>query len=315
MTTQARVFNQKFFKVKKIALTVGDPSGIGPEIIRAWAFENTALADGVEIIGHKSFLQTLPENFSAQIINSADDFVLGAPSDSGAKLAFDALYAAAEGCKNGKYLAVVTAPVSKAQMCKLEKNFVGQTEFFEREWGGEAVMCFVGEKLIVALATWHIALSKVSETLSEKNIQAAVKCADILAKKIRKIAEPKIALCGLNPHAGEGGLLGSEEVETINPIAKELQKKYPHLSDALPPDTVFFRALKNEFDSLVALYHDQGLIPLKTLEFDKAVNVSMGLPFIRTSPDHGTAFSIAGKNLASHESLSKALSLAYILAQ
>ena len=127
---------------------------------------------------------------------------------------------------------------------------------------------------------------------------------------LREKQTPKIAVCGLNPHAGENGILGSEEIEIINPALNELRKKYPNISSALPPDTVFMRALKGEFDGIVSMYHDQGLAPLKALEFDSAVNVSMGLEFVRTSPDHGTGFDIAGKNIASCKSFAAAVNVA-----
>ena len=300
--------------MKKIALTVGDPSGVGPEIIRAWCLANPRKSRGVEVLAHARFLDTLPDNVGKREIASASSFEPGKPCKAGARLALNALEAAAQGCVEGRYAAVATCPVSKICMVEVYKDFVGQTEFFQQKWGGEAVMSFVGSRMIVALATWHIPLRDVPDAISKENISRAVESAEILARKIRGKAVPKIALCGLNPHAGEGGILGSEEINLITPLAKTLQKKYAGLSLALPPDTVFNRMARGEFDAAVAMYHDQGLAPLKSVDFDNAVNVSMGLRFARTSPDHGTAFGIAGKGIASFKSLESAINLAQILA-
>lgn len=299
--------------MKKIALTVGDPSGVGPEIIRAWCLANPQKLGEVEVLAHARLLDTLPENVGRREIAASCDFEPGKPCKAGAQLALDALEAAAQGCIEGRYAAVATCPVSKICMVQVCKNFVGQTEFFQQKWGGEAVMSFVGARMIVALATWHIPLRAVPDAISKENIARAVESAEILARKIRGKAVPKIALCGLNPHAGEGGILGREEIELINPLAENLQKKHAGLSLALPPDTVFERMMKGEFDAAVAMYHDQGLAPLKSVDFENAVNVSMGLKFVRTSPDHGTAFGIAGRGIASFKSLESAVNLAQIL--
>lgn len=295
--------------MKKLAITIGDPSGVGPEIILKWANENPQLAKNCEVIGNAQLLDLLPSYIGKREISS-EVFALGSPCKNGAILAHNALEEAAYGCKNGEYCAVVTAPVSKAEMVNAGYNFVGQTEFFESKWSGRAVMCFAGEKILLALATWHIPLSAVSKALSFDKIERATNCLNEMCWALREKQIPKIAVCGLNPHAGENGILGSEEIEIINPALNELRKKYPNISSALPPDTVFMRALKGEFDGIVSMYHDQGLAPLKALEFDSAVNVSMGLEFVRTSPDHGTGFDIAGKNIASCKSFAAAVNVA-----
>lgn len=301
-------------RVKKIAFTVGDPCGVGPEIIRSWIAENPEAARAAEVLGHAEFLETLPGFVSVREIPAAGRFEPGRPSADGAALALGALEAAAEGCRDGMYSAVVTGPVSKIWMAEVMPDFVGQTEFFQSRWGGEPVMCFAGARMIVALATWHIALRDVPGALTREKIARAVECAAGLASKMRGAPEPKIAVCGLNPHAGEGGILGREEMDLINPLLCEMSQAFPGLSRALPPDTVFNRLLKGEFDAAVAMYHDQGLGPLKSVEFDRAVNISMGLPFVRTSPDHGTAFGIAGSGKASNESFGAAVEAARILA-
>lgn len=296
--------------MKRLALTVGDPSGIGPEIIKLWLEKNPQKSSEVEVIAHKDFLKTLPENVSRKEVQSSGHFELGNPTVDGARLAYNALEIAAKGCKDGIYSGVVTAPVSKIWMTKVDKNFVGQTEFFESRWGGNAVMCFSGEHLIVSLVTWHIPLSKVSTSINEGNLTRAILSAEILAKKIKGVTNPRIAVCGLNPHAGENGILGTEEIEIINPILDKLRLKILGLSAALPPDTVFNRVMKGEFDAAVSMYHDQGLAPLKSVDFDNAVNISMGLNYVRTSPDHGTGFDIAGKGIASEKSFASAVEVA-----
>lgn len=300
--------------MKKLAFTIGDPSGVGGEIIAKWIEKNPEKCGKVEVLAHGAFLQTLPDFVSKCEIKSAANFELGKPSVEGAQLALDALFCAADGAKSGKYSAVITSPVSKFWMKRVYPEFVGQTEFFETQWGGVPVMCFAGEKMIVSLATWHIPLCEVPSAISQENIARAIESAAILARKIRGVESPKIAVCGLNPHAGEGGILGREEIEIINPTVEKLLKKYPNLSYALPPDTVFNRHLKGEFDAVVAMYHDQGLAPLKSIDFDTAVNISMGLNHIRTSPDHGTAFDIAGKGIASENSFASAVNIAELLA-
>ncbi len=296
----------------KIAITVGDPSGVGPEVIRKWALENSPLLQFAEVIGHRSFLETLPESLSKREVGPSSYVPLpGLPDDAGARVAKSALEAAARGCADSTYGAVVTAPISKYQMKRVGFNYPGHTEFFASEWGGEPVMAFAGKKLITALATWHIPLRDVPSALNKGNILRAAKSLSDLTKVAKGIQTPRIAVCGLNPHAGEGGILGDEEIKIINPILESARNPEGlDLSECLPPDTVFERVLRGEFDCALAMYHDQALAPLKALEFDEAVNVTMNLPFVRTSPDHGTGFSIAGKQIASAGSFSAAFDLA-----
>jgi 4-hydroxythreonine-4-phosphate dehydrogenase len=170
-------------------------------------------------------------------------------------------------------------------------------------------MAFCGGRLRVALLTWHIPLREVSAHLTPPELERAVAAADELARA-DGIARPRIAVCGLNPHAGEEGLLGTEEREQIDPVLDHLRDRFPALSRCVAGDTAFGRALRGEFDVVVALYHDQGLAPLKTLEFDEAVNVTLGLAHVRTSPDHGTAFGIAGLGQANPRSFAQAVAVA-----
>lgn len=297
--------------MKRIAITVGDPSGVGPEVIRGWAFANRQKLSQAVFVGHENFLRTLPAGAETVRVGPPEyEAVLGKPDPDGARVAFAALEEAAAGCLRGDYGAVATGPISKECMRRVGFNFQGQTEFFADRWRGVPVMSFAGEKFIVSLVTWHCPLKEVSSLISYEKIERAVDASAKLARRLRGISEPRIAVCGLNPHAGEGGIIGREEVDFINPALSKIRIRHPNLSQCLPPDTVFERVLKGEFDCIVSMYHDQALAPLKAIEFDKAVNVSMNLPFLRVSPDHGTAFSIAGKNLASFESFACAFDLA-----
>jgi 4-hydroxythreonine-4-phosphate dehydrogenase len=216
---------------------------------------------------------------------------------------------AAQGTKAGEFAGVVTGPVSKEWLARIGYPFPGQTEFFAARWGGEPVMCFCGGRLRVALATWHVPLHEVPRRLGPHLLHRTIAAAHELARS-DGVAEPRIGVCGLNPHAGENGLLGYEEKDFINPALDHLRPEFPGLSRCEPGDTLFARALRGEFDVVVALYHDQGLAPLKAVDFDEAVNVTLGLPFVRTSPDHGTAFGIAGQGTASPKSFTNAVDVA-----
>jgi 4-hydroxythreonine-4-phosphate dehydrogenase len=204
---------------------------------------------------------------------------------------------------------VVTGPVSKERLARVGYTWPGQTEFFAAQWGGEPVMAFCGGKLRVVLATWHIPLCEVPQALGPQLLHRTVAAADALGRA-EGIAGPRIGVCGLNPHAGEAGLLGEEERDFIDPALVKLRAEFPGLSLCQPGDTLFARALRGEFDVVIALYHDQGLAPLKVIDFDEAVNVTLGLPHVRTSPDHGTAFGIAGKGVASAASFTNAVMVA-----
>lgn len=297
---------------KPLALTCGDPAGIGPELIAILAKENPE-AD-LRVFGPAGWLA---ENGIEGVAVGPEDFrvVPGEPGEAGARVALEALEAAARACREEQCSAVVTGPVSKHAMARIGFNYPGQTEFFADRWGGEPVMAFVGQSLRVVLATWHCALREVPEILERdpERLNRAVAEADRLARSAG-IAEPRIAVCGLNPHAGEAGLLGHEEALFLLAQLEILRQDFPGLVGPLPGDTVFWRLRQGEFDVAVALYHDQGLGPLKTLEFDRAVNVTMGLPWVRTSPDHGTAFDRAGRGVADPTSFRHALTVARDLA-
>ena len=294
----------------KLAFTCGDPAGIGPEIIATWLATHAAEAAGVAVLGPARWLASL--NTSAEkIAVGLEEYSAtpGQPDGEGSLVAWAAMERAASGCKSGDFSGVVTGPVSKAGLAKIGYGFPGQTEFFAARWGGDPVMAFCGGKLRVVLATWHVPLHEVARLLGPHLLHRTVAAADTLARA-DGIAAPRIGVCGLNPHAGEGGLLGYEEKDFLNPALEHLRAEFPGLSLCQPGDTLFARALHGEFNVVIALYHDQGLAPLKVIDFDEAVNVTLGLPFVRTSPDHGTAFGIAGQGKASPCSFANAVAVA-----
>jgi 4-hydroxythreonine-4-phosphate dehydrogenase len=283
--------------LKTIALTLGDPAGIGPEIIDA------ALASG-----------KLPIQFNYRVVGERSGEA-GKPSDATAHAALNALEEAAALAKAGEVAAVVTGPVSKVRLQNIGFRFPGQTEFFANRWSTpNHAMCLTGGKLTVALVTAHIPLKQVSASLHPAEIvRVGALLAEFLGSVSAEKATPRIAVAGLNPHAGEDGALGLEEIQLIGPAVTALRAEHGNratFSGPFSPDTVFNRAVGGEFDGVLCMYHDQGLIPLKLHAFDAGVNVTLGLPFPRTSPDHGTAFDLAGKNLARPDSMIAAIQLA-----
>ena len=297
-----------------IALTCGDPAGVGPELIAAWIKSHPSLIHKVAPIGPLSWLKTLgiknPESFaigsSHYIINP------GKPDADGSRIAIAAMEHAAKGVAEGKFRAVVTGPVSKNNLVHVGYKFPGQTEFYAHHWSGEPVMAFAGGKMTVGLVTWHIPLQSISTAINSANIRHTILALIELRKKLGD-KNPRIAVCGLNPHAGENGLLGSEDKTIIQPVVEALSREGHAVSGPLSGDTVFYRHLKGEFDAVAAMYHDQGLAPLKAVDFATSANLTLGLKHVRTSPDHGTAFEIAGKGLVDCGSFDAAVRLAEIL--
>jgi 4-hydroxythreonine-4-phosphate dehydrogenase len=291
-----------------IGITLGDCAGIGPEIV------DLALKS-----------RRLPDSAEYNIIGKYPDCSLGQPTVETARDAAAALEEAVTLARRGELDAVVTAPIHKARMYAAGFKFPGQTEFFAERCGVKNfAMCLTGGKLTVALVTTHIPLSEVPRALKRSEIvRVGLLLADFL--RGRSINAPRIAVAGLNPHAGESGKIGREEIEFIAPAIEELQSAIRDkglsgsdqaavFSGPLSPDTVFHRAAESEFDAVLCMYHDQGLIPLKVHAFHSGVNVTLGLPFPRTSPDHGTAFEIAGKGIARPDSMIAAINLAVELA-
>ncbi|MFP4352242.1 MAG: 4-hydroxythreonine-4-phosphate dehydrogenase PdxA [Puniceicoccaceae bacterium] len=299
---------------RPIAITGGDPAGIGPEIIEAWWERQTSDPGDYVFVGPPDWLTRLNQIRPARGIQiGRAGATPGRPNLESARTALGCLESVANGCLQGSFDGVVTGPVSKEWLARARFPHPGQTEFFAARWGGEPTMAFAGGRMRVALVTWHIPLAEVPKAIGRANLVRTIRHAAVLARATADLAEPRIGVCGLNPHAGENGVLGLEERDFINPILSELQAEFPGLSECLAADTLFLRHLEGEFDVVVALYHDQGLGPLKTIEFDSAVNVTLGLPYVRTSPDHGTAFALAGKREASSHSFSNAVDLARLL--
>ena len=282
----------------RVVITLGDPAGVGPEVI------DLALASG-----------RIPAGFEIEVLGDRTAGVPGKPDARSAAAAMAALDEAVRRLKNGTADAVVTGPVSKEGLQSLGFPFPGQTEYFAHAFGVEDFgMLLTGDTLTVGLATIHVPLASVPGLLTEECIvRIGLLTADFLQR--RRVARPRIAVAGLNPHAGENGAFGDEESQVISPAIGKLNEAGVGIfTGPAVPDAIFRDAAQGQFDAVVAMYHDQGLIPLKLLDFDTAVNVTLGLPKPRTSPDHGTAFSIAGKNLANPSSMIAAIRLACELA-
>ena len=294
-----------------LAVTCGDPAGIGPEIVESWWARQGDAARDYVFVGPPDWLARLRAIRPVRGVEiGRTGATPGRPNLESARTALASLESVANGCLQGFYGGVVTGPVNKAWLARAGFPHPGQTEFFAHRWGGDPTMAFAGGRLRIALVTWHIPLLEVPARITAATLERTVHHAVALARATSGVEDPRIGVCGLNPHAGEGGVLGREEVELLNPVLARLRERHPQLSECLPADTLFLRHLEGEFDGVVALYHDQGLAPMKTVEFEDAVNVTLGLPFVRTSPDHGTAFELAGKREASDHSFSNAVRLA-----
>ena len=281
-----------------LGVTVGDPAGVGPELVR-------------------KAIRRMGRSYGLRVIGSGEGVSAGRPTLRGAKMAMEALEESVRLLKSGAIAGVVNGPVSKEWLRRVGFKFPGQTEFYANAFGmkSDAVtMMMIGPRLRVALVSTHLSLQKAVSALSKGGI---VRAGVHLAETLRRLGfqRPRIAVCGLNPHGGEGGLFGNEERKVVEPAVRELSKKLGYkVWGPESPDTVFWRARKGEFDGVVALYHDQGLIPAKLLDFERTVNVTVGLPVVRCSPDHGTAFDLAGKGKAKADSLMAAIRLAGQLA-
>ncbi len=286
----------------RVGITLGDCAGIGPEIVEL-ALKSGCVPDSTEYV----------------VLGRQPNCKPGGPTPETARAAAAALEEAVTLARRGELEAIVTGPVHKARMYEVGFRFPGQTEFFAERCGVKNfAMCLTGGKLTVALVTAHIPLHKVPRALKQSEI---VRVGLLLAEFVcsRGKNGPRIAVAGLNPHAGESGKLGVEEIEIIAPAVQELQSRIEDgestIVGPVSPDTVFHRAIEGEFDAVLCMYHDQGLIPLKLHAFHSGVNVTLGLPFPRTSPDHGTAFEITGKSIARPDSIIAAINLAVELAK
>ena len=321
----------------RIGITIGDVTGVGPEVaLKAVAAESKKDSAQYIFLGDEDVLQTwnekLPRPLPLKKLSDGGRFSIVNPLEkklprklpAGSPLAANAAMAAlregANRCLRGELAALVTAPVNKEAIIRAgHKDFVGQTEFLSGVAGAKrTAMMLLGHDdknrwLRVALATIHISIKSVPGKLTAEKIALAIELASQACRDLQ-LPRARVAVAGLNPHAGEGGEFGDEEIELISPVISALKKKGLDVVGPLSGDTVFHYALRGDFDAVVAMYHDQGLAPLKAVAFDTGVNWTLGLPFIRTSPDHGTAYDIAGKGIANPSSMIAAIRLAKQLA-
>ncbi|NNC57268.1 MAG: 4-hydroxythreonine-4-phosphate dehydrogenase PdxA [Woeseiaceae bacterium] len=295
---------------RPLVVTAGEPAGIGPELCSALA--GSPYADDVVIVGDKSLikggLRVIDTPFPAPV-------TCGKPDPANARTLLDGLNRAVTGCLRGEFSGLVTAPLAKRVIADAGIPFTGHTELLAELTDTELpVMMLVAGDLRVALASTHMPLSEVPRYITKKRLRDVLTILDHDLRATFKIPNPQIVVCGLNPHAGEGGHLGHEDVDVIAPVIEELRGKGLQLRGPLPADTAFTPAAGRK-DAVLAMYHDQGLPVLKYAGFGHAVNITLGLPIIRTSVDHGTAFDIAGTGEADAGSLIAAVELAAKLAR
>ncbi|OGX25120.1 MAG: 4-hydroxythreonine-4-phosphate dehydrogenase PdxA [Omnitrophica WOR_2 bacterium RIFCSPHIGHO2_02_FULL_48_11] len=308
---------------KTIGITLGDPTGIGPEVT-AKALKQLRLGSKthIKLIGHASvvrpYLARLPQNCSVIDVGPAlsKKIIPGQTSRETAQASVNYLNKAVDLIRSGAIQALVTAPVCKEAISDLGYSFPGHTEFLAEAFKIKKFgMMFVTEQLRTMIVTRHIPIGKVSAAIQKEMVYENISLARTALQKHFHIRHPHIAVCGLNPHAGEGGTIGKEEAAQIIPAIQKAQKAGLKVSGPFAADTLFVMNKTKKFDVIIAMYHDQGLIPIKTLYFDQLVNLTVGLPFVRTSPAHGTAFDIAGKNKANPSSMREAIALAAKLSE
>ena len=319
----------------RLALTAGEPAGIGPELLirlaaTPLAADLVAITDralleraarrcglAIELIDDDGSTQTVrrPGTLRLRHLPLAIDEVPGQPDPRNARRVLDTLTEAADGCIDGRFDAVVTAPLQKASINDAGIRFSGHTEFFAERAHAEVVMMLASPELRVALATTHLPLSAVPAAITPALLTRTLRIVRAELQRKFGIAEPRIAVLGLNPHAGEGGHLGREEIDTVIPVLDALRREGMQLIGPLPADTAFVPAQRQRYDAVLAMYHDQALPVLKSEAFDRTVNLTLGLPFIRTSVDHGTALDLAGTGSADPASLIAAANMALALVQ
>lgn len=321
--------------MRPLALSLGDPAGIGPEIIAAaWhehreslppffvvggadvlreAAKARGLAIDIAVVGSaqealSAFAQSLP------VLGDLDcDYSPGRPSGSGARAALNSLEGATKLTLAGSAAGVVTAPVSKEALAGIGFAFPGQTEFLgdaSNVPASETVMMLAGPSVRAVPVTIHCAIAEVPERLTIDLIESRARVTAAALQQDFGIAKPRIAVCGLNPHAGENGAFGTEEATIIAPAIARLVEQGITATGPHAADSLFAARARAGFDAAICMYHDQALIPVKALDFDQGVNVTLGLPIVRTSPDHGTAFDIAGKGLADPSAMIAAIRMA-----
>lgn len=318
--------------IAPIAVTLGDPAGIGPEIIgRCWdarrsldlpvffGVGNRDALEGVwkgpvcQIDGPQQAAGCFDTAFPLFEVAESEIVVPGCPTLIGARCALDALELATGLTRSGAAGALVTGPVSKAQLQAIGFTHPGQTEFVAERCGiatANIAMMLVGPTLRTVPVTIHLPLADVPQALSTDIIVSRGRATARGLTRNFGIPNPRIAVSGLNPHAGESGLLGREEIEIIAPAIAQLRDEGIDAFGPLAADAMFHEHARNAYDAALCMYHDQALVPLKTLHFSEGVNLTLGLPIVRTSPDHGTAFDIAGKNIAGHHAMAAAIHIA-----
>ena len=287
----------------KVGVTVGDPAGIGPEIARK-AAADPAVSACCDIV-----------LYGPSTAAALGAFARGRVSAEAGRAAYDAIIHAVADAQAHKIDAIATAPINKEAFAAAGLPWRGHTDLLAHLTGSPRVaMMFYADALRVVLATVHIPLADVPRALTREILEGTIALA---ARELPRfgIASPRLALAGLNPHAGEHGLMGREEEDVLAPAVAACRERGIAIDGPFPADTIFVRAMRGEFDAVVACYHDQGLIPIKLVAFGSAVNVTLGLPIVRTSVDHGTAFDIAGQGVADPSSLIAAITLAARLAQ
>ena len=316
----------------KVGISVGDFNGIGPEIIMKSLQDKNITDFFTPIIFASGKLFTYQKNiFKLQqtyhyitevsqaqhdkinMVNLWKDNVnvdLGKPTEESTKMAIDSLEAATTALMNGEIDVLVTAPINKDEMLKQGFKHAGHTGFLEEKFGKKGLMFLVTDDLKVAVSTHHIPVSQVAENISKEKIKKQIKLLNQCLIEDFCIERPKIAVLGLNPHAGDGGAIGKEEIEIIEPAIRELFDNGVLAFGPFPADSFFQPSKYRNYDAVLAMYHDQGLAPFKTLAYEEGVNYTAGLPFIRTSPDHGVAYDIAGQNLAVEQSFTEAIFMA-----
>jgi 4-hydroxythreonine-4-phosphate dehydrogenase len=324
----------------RIGISIGDVTGIGPEVtLKAMAQEGRQAARRFLLIGDFAHLAGLDKKLGLDLPlrewNGQDEESAGLPvfnplpealpsilppgAAPAALASVEWVREAARRCLRGELSAMVTAPVNKEAIVRAGVTFVGQTELLSELAGtDQTAMMLLGSDeharwLRVVLATTHVPIKLLSERLTQDKILLAMQMADLACRQLR-LARARIAVCGLNPHAGEGGAMGTEEITTIGPAVQKARQQGLNVEGPLSADALFYYVLRGDYDVVVAMYHDQGLVPLKMIGFETGVNWTLGLPFIRTSPDHGTAYNIAGQNKASPASMLSAIRLARQLA-
>ena len=282
----------------RIAITVGDPSGIGPEI-SIKAARDPRVVDVCQPVLYGPYTPDALERYPAGVVDAGSG-----------RAAYDAVVAAVRDAQAGRVAAMVTAPINKESFAAAGLSWRGHTDLLAELCGvDEAAMMFWSERLRVVLATVHIPLRDVPARLTTEGLLRTIRLTAASMPRFGVIS-PRIGVAGLNPHAGENGLLGGEDAEVIRPAVEAAAEQGLSVYGPYPADTLFVRAVRGEFDVVVAAYHDQGLVPVKLIAFGRAVNVTLGLPIIRTSVDHGTAFDIARRGVADEGSLVEAILLA-----